>query len=250
MLITISHDRHFLNAICTHIADIDYETIITYTGGYDDMVMAKSQVRGRVEQENAERKKKIAQLQDFVARFGAGTRASQVQSRKKQIEKLQLADLKKSNIERPFIQFLVKKPSGKQTLTLDGLSQALARASTVCEGFTRAGHQGREDRHHRRERRRQDHALPHAGGRARARRRQDRRGATRSSVGYLAQDHRDRHPQRAPPSTDWLHSFDDTRRTCRTSAACSARCSSRAKRGRSRPTRSPAAKRCASSSPS
>ena len=93
MLITISHDRHFLNEICTHIADIDYETIITYPGGYDDMVMAKSQVRGKIEQENAERKKKIAQLQDFVARFAAGTRASQVQSRKKQIEKLQLTDL-------------------------------------------------------------------------------------------------------------------------------------------------------------
>src|SRR5204863_2150575 len=105
VLVTISHDRHFLNAICTHIADIDYNTIITYTGGYDDMVEAKSQVRSRVESENDDRRKKIAQLQDFVARFGAGTRASQVQSRKKQIEKLGLTELKKSNIERPFIQF-------------------------------------------------------------------------------------------------------------------------------------------------
>jgi ATPase subunit of ABC transporter with duplicated ATPase domains len=105
VLITISHDRHFLNEVCTHIADIDYETIIVYPGSYDDMVMAKSQVRSRVEQENAERKKKIEQLQDFVARFSAGTRASQVQSRKKQIEKLALTDLKKSNIERPFIKF-------------------------------------------------------------------------------------------------------------------------------------------------
>ena len=81
VLITISHDRHFLNAICTHIADIDYETIITYTGGYDDMVRQKGQVRSRVESENAEKQKKIAQLQDFVARFHAGTRACQVQSR-------------------------------------------------------------------------------------------------------------------------------------------------------------------------
>ena len=62
VLITISHDRHFLNEICTHVADIDYETIIVYTGGYDDMVMAKSAVRSRVEQENAERDKKITQL--------------------------------------------------------------------------------------------------------------------------------------------------------------------------------------------
>ena len=135
VLITISHDRHFLNAICTHIADIDYNTIITYTGGYDDMVMAKSQVRGRIEAENDTRQKKISQLQDFVARFGAGTRASQVQSRKKQIEKLQLSDLKKSNIERPFIQLLVKKNSGKQTLTIDALSKHWPDIE-ICRDFS------------------------------------------------------------------------------------------------------------------
>src|SRR6266542_1181417 len=95
VLVTISHDRHFLNAICTHIADIDYETIITYTGGYDDMVRQKGQVRSRVESENAEKQKKIAQLQDFVARFHAGTRASQVQSRIRAMEKLKLEDLKR-----------------------------------------------------------------------------------------------------------------------------------------------------------
>ena len=58
-LIVISHDRHFLNGVCTHIADIDYQTIITYTGGYDDMVMAKTQIRSTVESENAQREKKI-----------------------------------------------------------------------------------------------------------------------------------------------------------------------------------------------
>ena len=68
-LIVISHDRHFLNAVCTHIADIDYETIITYTGGYDDMVVAKTQIRSRIESDNAQREKKIAQLNDFIARF-------------------------------------------------------------------------------------------------------------------------------------------------------------------------------------
>src|SRR5205807_2066715 len=83
VLVAISHDRHFLNAICTHIADIDYETIITYPGAYDDMVRQKAQIRSRVESENSEKQKKIAQLQDFIARFHAGTRASQVQSRAK-----------------------------------------------------------------------------------------------------------------------------------------------------------------------
>ncbi len=134
VLLVISHDRRFLNRICTHIADIDYETIIVYTGGYDDMVRAKGQVRGKVEQENTERQKKIAQLQDFVARFSAGTRASQVQSRKKQLDRLTLTDLKRSNIERPFIQFQVKKPSSKQTLTIEGLSKAWPEV-TVCESF-------------------------------------------------------------------------------------------------------------------
>src|SRR6202167_2556441 len=74
-LITISHDRHFLNSVCTHIADIDYQTIITYTGGYDDMVLAKTQIRSRLESENVQREKKIAQLNEFIARFSARTRS-------------------------------------------------------------------------------------------------------------------------------------------------------------------------------
>ena len=131
MLVTISHDRHFLNAICTHIADIDYETIITYTGGYDDMVRQKGQVRSRVESENAEKRKKIAQLQEFVARFHAGTRASQVQSRIRAMEKLRLDDLKRSNIAAPFIKFEVGRPSGKQTLTLEDIAKSYGRREIV-----------------------------------------------------------------------------------------------------------------------
>ncbi len=69
VLIVISHDRHFLNSVCTHTADIDYQTVIMYNGGYDDMVVAKTSVRSRIESENAQREKKIAQLQDFIARF-------------------------------------------------------------------------------------------------------------------------------------------------------------------------------------
>ena len=86
-LIVISHDRHFLNNVCTH-TDIDYETIITYTGGYDDMVLAKTQARTTIEAQNEQREKKIAQLNDFIARFSAGTRSSQVQSRRKEVERL------------------------------------------------------------------------------------------------------------------------------------------------------------------
>jgi len=104
-LVVVSHDRHFLNTVCTDIADIDYETVIIYPGNYDSMVAAKSQVRERAEADNKSKEKKVAQLRDFVAKFGAGTRASQVQSRIREIEKLQPQELKKSNIQRPYIRF-------------------------------------------------------------------------------------------------------------------------------------------------
>ncbi len=124
VLIAISHDRNFLNSICTHTADIDYQTIITYTGTYDEMVLAKMQIRSQIEGQNAQREKKIAQLNDFIARFSAGTRSSQVQSRRKEVERLQVSDLARSNIARPFIKFEQKRPSGKHVLEIDGLSKS------------------------------------------------------------------------------------------------------------------------------
>ena len=123
-LIVISHDRHFLNEVCTHVADIDYETIIMYTGGYDDMVLAKTQIRARVEAQNAQREKKIAQLNEFIARFSAGTRSSQVTSRKKEVERLQTAELARSNIQRPFIRFQMKRESGRHPLDVKGLAKS------------------------------------------------------------------------------------------------------------------------------
>jgi ATPase subunit of ABC transporter with duplicated ATPase domains len=123
-LVVISHDRHFLNEVCTHIADIDYQAIITYTGGYDDMVLAKTQIRSRLEAENAQREKKIAQLNDFIARFSAGTRSSQVQSRRKEVERLQTTELARSNIQRPYIKFTMNRPSGRTALEFKELSKA------------------------------------------------------------------------------------------------------------------------------
>src|SRR5205085_9468917 len=75
-LIVVSHDRHFLNAVTTHIADIDYETVIIYPGNYDDMVEAKTAVRDKVAANAKSKEKKIAQLQEFISRFRSGTRAS------------------------------------------------------------------------------------------------------------------------------------------------------------------------------
>ena len=135
VVIAISHDRHFLNSICTHIADIDYETIITYTGTYDDMVVAKTQIRSQIEGQNAQREKKIAQLNEFIARFAAGTRSSQVQSRRKEVERLQVTELAKSNIQRPFIKFEQKRPSGKHILEIEHLDKSYAD-NHVLRDFT------------------------------------------------------------------------------------------------------------------
>ena len=131
VLIVISHDRHFLNNVCTHTADIDYETIIMYTGGYDDMVVAKTQIRSRIEAENAQRDKKIAQLNEFIARFSAGTRASQVTSRRKEVERLQTTELARSNIQRPYIKFSTNRPSGRVAMECTAVTKAHGGAPVV-----------------------------------------------------------------------------------------------------------------------
>ena len=205
ILVAISHDRHFLNAICTHIADIDYQTIITYPGDYDDMVMAKAQVRSRVESENAEKRKKISQLRDFVARFSAGTRASQVQSRKKAMEKLQLSDLKRSNIERPFIKFEQKRPSGKQTLTIEKLTKRWPGV-VVADGFDALVTRGEKIAIIGRNgvgkttlcKMLVGQLEPDEGTLA---------WGHEAKVGYLAQDHREGIPNDTT-AAEWLHTFD------------------------------------------
>jgi ATPase subunit of ABC transporter with duplicated ATPase domains len=132
-VITISHDRHFLNNVCTHIADIDYETIITYNGGYDDMVLQKTSIRTRIESQNEQREKKIAQLNDFIARFSAGTRSSQVNSRKKEVERLATSELARSNIARPFISFKMERPSGKNVLECEGVNKSYTQKDGKVE---------------------------------------------------------------------------------------------------------------------
>lgn len=123
-VIVVSHDRHFLNTITTHIADIDYDTIIIYPGNYDDMVEMKTASREQEKADIKSKEKKISQLKEFVAKFGAGSRASQVQSRLREIKKLQPQELKKSNIQRPYIRFpLSDKSSGKVVLSLEAITK-------------------------------------------------------------------------------------------------------------------------------
>jgi ATPase subunit of ABC transporter with duplicated ATPase domains len=127
VLVVISHDRHFLNEVCTHTADVDYENIIVYPGGYDEMLEQKVQYRISSEKNNDSKAKKISELQEFIRRFGANAKkASQASSRKRQLDKIRVSmvDLKRSNIQRPFIRFDVKDRSGKLALEVDNLHKA------------------------------------------------------------------------------------------------------------------------------
>lgn len=141
-MVVVSHDRHFLNAVTTHIADIDYDTVIVYPGNYDDMVMAKTSTRTRAESEAKSKEKKIAALKEFVARFAAGTRASQVQSRIREMRRLQPQELKASNIQRPYIRFIpTEKAPGKVVLKVDHIGKSYGD-NVVIKDFSIEIHRG------------------------------------------------------------------------------------------------------------
>jgi ATPase subunit of ABC transporter with duplicated ATPase domains len=105
-MIIISHDRHFLNSVCTHLADLDYGTLRVYPGNYDEYMLASTQARERLLSDNAKKKEKIAELQSFVARFSANaSKARQATSRARQIEKIRIEDVKPSSRQYPYIRF-------------------------------------------------------------------------------------------------------------------------------------------------
>jgi ATPase subunit of ABC transporter with duplicated ATPase domains len=124
--VVVSHDRHFMNAIATHVADVDYQTVTVYTGGYDDFVEQKTTGRRQTEADNAQKKKKVADLKDFVARFGASaSRSSQAQSRVKEIEKLESGiQTRRSSVVRPYIKLEIEKASGRDVLRVEHLSKS------------------------------------------------------------------------------------------------------------------------------
>src|SRR4029077_9906381 len=123
-----SHDRHFLNEVVTHIADVDYQTITVYAGTYADFVDAKYENNQRAAAQAATAKKKVAELQEFVQRFGShASKSKQAQSRVKQIDKLEGKELKRSSLIRPFIRFELEKPSGRDVLRMEGVSKAFGK---------------------------------------------------------------------------------------------------------------------------
>jgi len=127
-MIIISHDRHFLNQVCTHMADMDYGTLKIYPGNYDDYMLASSQARAQVLAANAKAKERVAELQEFVRRFSANkSKARQATSRAKQIEKIKVDDIKPSSRQNPFVRFEGEKKLHRQAVEVEGLSKAYDR---------------------------------------------------------------------------------------------------------------------------
>jgi ATPase subunit of ABC transporter with duplicated ATPase domains len=127
-MIIISHDRHFLNQVCTHMADMDYGTLKIYPGNYDDYMLASSQARAQVLAANAKAKERVAELQEFVRRFSANkSKARQATSRAKQIEKIKVEDIKPSSRQEPYIRFEGEKKLHRQAVEVQGLSKAYDR---------------------------------------------------------------------------------------------------------------------------
>jgi ATPase subunit of ABC transporter with duplicated ATPase domains len=124
-MIIVSHDRHFLNTVCTHMADIDYGELRVYPGNYDDFMLASTQARELLYSENAKKSAQIADLQQFVSRFSANaSKAKQATSRAKQITKIELDEIKASSRVSPFIRFKQDKKLHRQSLIIENLSHS------------------------------------------------------------------------------------------------------------------------------
>ncbi|WP_305817741.1 ABC-F family ATPase [Photobacterium leiognathi] len=123
-MIIISHDRHFLNSVCTHMADLDYGALRLFPGNYDEYMMAAEAARERLLADNAKKKAQMAELQTFVSRFSANaSKAKQATSRQKQLDKIQLEEVKASSRQSPFIRFDQEKELFRNALEVEGLKQ-------------------------------------------------------------------------------------------------------------------------------
>ncbi|MDP1956954.1 MAG: ATP-binding cassette domain-containing protein, partial [Rhodocyclaceae bacterium] len=140
-MIIISHDRHFLNQVCTHMADLDYGKITVYPGNYDDFMEASAQARTTQSNANAKAKEKVAELQTFVRRFSANaSKAKQATSRARQIEKIKIEDIKPSSRQYPWIGFDYsdKEKLHRLAVEIDKLSFAYEPGTPVIRNFSAA----------------------------------------------------------------------------------------------------------------
>ncbi|CAM5180058.1 ATPase subunit of ABC transporter with duplicated ATPase domains OS=Ureibacillus acetophenoni OX=614649 GN=SAMN05877842_103188 PE=4 SV=1 [Ureibacillus acetophenoni] len=122
-VIVVSHDRHFLNKVCTHIADLDFGKIQLYVGNYDFWYESSQLALKMASEQNKKKEEKIKELQEFIARFSANaSKSKQATSRKKMLDKIELDDIRPSSRKYPFINFQIGREIGNDVLTVDGLT--------------------------------------------------------------------------------------------------------------------------------
>ncbi len=125
-VITVSHDRYFLNKVCTNIADIDYGKIQLYAGNYDFWVESSALMVRQMKEANKKKEEKIKELQEFISRFSANaSKSRQATSRKRALEKIQLDEIRPSSRKYPYIDFRPNRPIGNEVLTVDGISKTI-----------------------------------------------------------------------------------------------------------------------------
>ena len=125
-VIVVSHDRYFLNKVCTHTADIDYAKIQLYAGNYDFWYESSQLIVKQMKEANKKKEEKIKELQDFIQRFSANaSKSKQATSRKKALEKIELDEIKPSSRKYPYIDFRPKREIGNEVLTVDGISKTV-----------------------------------------------------------------------------------------------------------------------------
>ena len=125
-VIAVSHDRHFLNKVCTHIVDIDYNKMKLYVGNYDFWYESSQLALRQMKEQNKKKEEKIKELQEFIARFSANaSKSKQATSRKKILEKIELDEILPSSRKYPYIDFKAQKDSGKEILTVKNLSKKI-----------------------------------------------------------------------------------------------------------------------------
>jgi ATPase subunit of ABC transporter with duplicated ATPase domains len=134
-MIIISHDRHFLNAVCTHMADIDYGTLKVYPGNYDDFMIASTQARERMQSQNDKKKAQILELKHFVSRFSANaSKAKQATSRARQIEKIELDEIKPTSRVSPYIRFTQDSKLHRLAVTLEDVGHSFEEEHLFNDG--------------------------------------------------------------------------------------------------------------------
>ncbi|MFQ6371469.1 ABC-F family ATPase [Shewanella sp. YIC-542] len=188
-MIIISHDRYFLNSVCTHMADLDYGELRIYPGNYDEYMTAASQARERLLAENAKKKAQIAELQTFVARFSANaSKAKQATSRARQIDKIKLDEVKASSRVNPYIRFEQDKKLFRNALIVENLSNGydsplFKDVNLIAEVGERIAILGENGAGKTTLVRTLIHELPQQSGTI--------QWSENSSIGYYAQDHAD-----------------------------------------------------------